>query len=99
MFVCEVGGEGSEDIKGQRFVALEIEFLCFSQLRPLTADSATDALGEPLYCVEAKAHLFAIVGQGAPSVVPKAIRAHLKNLLSLAKRILAIMESVSNTSA
>lgn len=71
------------------------EFLLFDQLRPLTADSATDALGKPLYYVEAKAGLFAVVGLGAPSNMPKAIR----SLVNLAKRISAITGSISSTSA
>lgn len=67
----------------------------FGQLRPLTADSATDALGKPLYYVEAKAGLFAVVGLGARSDMPKAIR----SLVNLAKRISAIIGSISSTSA
>lgn len=95
MSMCEVESEGSEHLKGQKSDALETEFLFFGQLRHLTADSATDALGEPLYYVEAKADLFAVVGLGAPSDVPKAVG----SLVNLAKRILDIMGSVSNTSA
>lgn len=95
MFVCEMDSEGSEDLKGQKSDSLEVEFLFFGQLRPLTADSATDSLREPLYYVyyvEAKAGLFAMVGLGGrASDVPKGIG----SLVNLVKMILAILGSVS----
>lgn len=64
--MCEVDSEGSEDLRGQESDALEIDFLFLGQLRPLTADPATDALWEPLYYVKAKAGLFAMVSLGEP---------------------------------
>lgn len=93
MFVCEVDSEGSEDLKGQKSDSLEVEFLFFGQLRPFTADSATDSLREPLYYVyyvEAKAGFLLWWAWGGPSDVPKAIG----SLVNLVKMILVIMGSV-----
>lgn len=85
-----------EDLECQKSDALGIKFPLFGgSWDPPAAASATDAPGEPLHHVEAKAGLFAVVGLGAPSGVAQGVR----SLASLSKRISAIMGSISSRNA